>query len=105
MDSNVPSSHPSTQALLVNVSGLFGIVIFLYQMLGGASLDHVLFTAVTSGLAAYLALAIGYAAARRIIDQAPAPSPSDDSSNPSSAPAEADVETDEAQSASEPQAA
>ncbi|MFB6272789.1 MAG: hypothetical protein ABEL51_07855 [Salinibacter sp.] len=103
MDSDV--SYSSPHALIVNVSGLFGIVIFLQQMWSGISLNHVLLTSVVSGLVAYLTLMIGYAAARRIITQAPSSPPADDSSEPSPDSTDAEAETDETQSASKPQMA
>lgn len=105
MNSSESSPPFATHSLIVNVSGLFGLAIFMQQMWSGASLDHVLFTAATSGLVAYLALSIGSAVARRIIAQSPDASPPDEPPEPSSDLPEADMETDEAQSASEPQAA
>ncbi len=61
------SVSPSSHTIIANVSVLFGTVIFLVQMWGGASLEHTLMTAGGAGVAAYLILAIGYAAARRIV--------------------------------------
>lgn len=90
--------------LIANASGLFGIGIFLYQMWSGASLEHVMFTAATSGLMAYLTLAVGVAGGRRIIAQAPESDPSNEVSDASSEPTTADTEVDD-ENTPEPQAA
>lgn len=99
------SGSLSFHALIANVSGLFGVVVFLQQILRGASLDHVLFTAATAGLMVYLILAVGYAAARRLIADLPSSENPDDSSDASSEQAAAEQETEDAQNVSEPQAA
>lgn len=99
------SDSPPFHALIANVSGLFGVVVFLQQILRGASLDHVLFTAATAGLMAYLILAVGYAAARRLIADLPSPENPNDPSEASSEEATAEQESDDAQNVSEPQAA
>lgn len=98
------SDSASPHALIARVSGLFGIALFLRQMGGGASLDHVLLTAASAGLGAYLTLAVGYAGARRIVTHAPPPEDHDDAPEPSSEQA-AEMETDDAKNAPEPQAA
>jgi hypothetical protein len=101
---DVLSDSTSPHALIAHVSGLFGIAMFLRQMGGGASLDHVLLTAASAGLGAYLILAVGYAAARRIVSHAPPPEEHDDAPEPSSQQA-AEMESDDAKNAPEPQAA
>lgn len=97
------SDSASPHALIAHVSGLFGIALFLRQMGGGASLDHVLLTAASAGLGAYLTLAVGYALARRVIAHAPSPEEHDDESE--SPPEAAEVDPDDAKNAPEPQAA
>lgn len=105
MDPTAPSSRSvSVHFLIANASGLFGIGIFLYQMLRASSLDHVLFTAATSGLVAYLALAVGLAGSRYIIMQAPEPDPPDDVSETSADQTNTDTEGGDEQTP-EPQAA
>lgn len=105
MDSTASVSASSLHPLIANVSGLFGVVVFLQQMLRGASLDHVLFTGATTGLMAYLALAVGYAAARRLIPHSASDELPDETAESPSDPAGTDMETDDAQNVSEPQAA
>lgn len=61
------SVSPSYHTIIANMSVLFGTVIFLVQMWGGAPLEHTLVTTAGAGVSAYLILAIGYAAARRIV--------------------------------------
>jgi len=68
----MPSSDTATVSLsshtvIADASVLFGTVIFLAQMWGGAPLEHTLVTAGGAGVASYLILAIGYAGARRIV--------------------------------------
>jgi hypothetical protein len=105
MDPTASSSRSvSVHALTANASGLFGIGIFLYQMWSGASLDHVMFTAATSGLVAYLTLAVGVAGSRYIIAQAPESDPSTEVSDASSEQPTADAEVDDGKTP-EPQAA
>lgn len=94
----------SRHAFITKVSVLFGILIFLQQMWGGASLDHVLLTTATSGLVAYLTLAVGLAAAQRIIAHEPPPEDADDAPN-TSPEQTADVDPDDATNAPEPQTA
>lgn len=95
----------SPHAFVVNVSALFCILIFLQQMWSGASLNHVLLTAATSGIVAYLALIIGYAGARRILAQAPNADASEGPPDASQEQESDDVDPDEAANASEPQVA
>lgn len=97
------SDSASPHTLIANVSGLFGIVIFLQQMWNGATLDHVLLVVATSGLAAYLTLAVGYAAARRII--ATPPSGTSDDSSETAPEQAADADPDDSTNSPEPQAA
>jgi len=89
--------------LIANASGLFGIGIFLHQMWSGASLDHVLFTAATSGLVAYLTLAVGVAGVRYIIAHAPDSDPQNEASDASSEEIPADSKVDDQKA--KPQAA
>lgn len=72
MGSILSVSRTSLHALIANASGLFGIVVFLQQMWGPSSLEHTLLTAASSGLAAYLILAMGYAAGRAVLRTGPA---------------------------------
>jgi len=89
-----PSSY---HALISNVSWLFGLVVFLQQIWGPASIEHTLLTAVGSGLAVYLILAVGYAAARGVVLHGPQPdeaeasseTDADDSTETASEPTEA----------------
>ena len=69
------STSSSVHRLIAHASGLFGVLVFLQQMWDGAALDHVLLTATTSGLIAYLALALGVVAAQRIVRQDASPAP------------------------------
>lgn len=57
----------SYHTIIADVSVLFGTGIFLAQMWGGAPLEHTVVTAAGGGVATYLILAVGYAAARRIV--------------------------------------
>lgn len=84
--------------------GLFGLGVLLHQTSSGASLEHMLSSAVMSGLLAYLTLAVGFAAARSIIASAPDSGVPDESSNSSSGDVAAETEEDD-QTAPEPQAA
>lgn len=67
MGSVLSTSQSSYHTLIANVSSLFGILVFLQEMWGAASLEQTLLTAASAGLAAYLILAVGYAAARGIL--------------------------------------
>lgn len=81
---SLSSASPSSpyHALISNVSCLFGVLVFLQQMWGHATIEHTLLTAIGSGLASYLILAVGYAAARGVI--AHGPPPEKNASEPSS---------------------
>lgn len=61
------SVSPSYHTVIADVSVLFGTAIFLAQMWGGAPLEHTLVTAAGGGVAVYVILAVGYAAAQGII--------------------------------------
>jgi len=68
----MPSSDTAFVSLpyhtvIADVSVLFGTGIFLAQMWGGAPLEHTVVAAAGGGVAAYLILAVGYAAARSIV--------------------------------------
>ena len=65
--SDTASVFPSHHAVITDVSVLFGTAIFLSQMWDGAPLEHTLVTAAGGGVAACLILAVGYAAARSIV--------------------------------------
>lgn len=65
--SDTASVSLSVHTVIADVSVLFGTAIFLSQMWGGAPLEHTLMTAAGGGVASYLILAVGYAAARRIV--------------------------------------
>jgi len=92
---SLTSGPVSPHAYIANVSSLFGITVFLQWMWERAALEHTLFTAVGSGLAVYLILAVGYAAAQGVIQYGP--SLQDDDSEPNPDPDDADE-----QAASEP---
>ncbi|MEF8816026.1 MAG: hypothetical protein V5A20_02070 [Salinibacter sp.] len=88
--SSTASVSPSYHTVIADVSVLFGTAIFLAQMWAGAPLEHTLVTAAGGGVASYLILAVGYAAARHIIqhgvpfeldagDDAPSDGPSTES--------------------------
>ncbi|WP_103020223.1 hypothetical protein [Salinibacter altiplanensis] len=82
----------SSHTVIANVSVLFGTGIFLAQMWGGAPLEHTLVTTAGGGVAAYLILAVGYAAARRIVqDGMPFEVPAEEASDNAS-PAESEPE-------------
>lgn len=113
------STSGSVHRLIAHASGLFGVLVFLQQMWDGAALDHVLLTATTSGLIAYLALALGVVAAQRIVRQDAGPdaapnadeasnadkaSNADEAPNASNAPA-SERAADAPKNAPEPQAA
>jgi hypothetical protein len=84
------TSNPSSyHTLISNVSGLFGLVVFLQRIWGPTSIEHAVVTASASGLATYLILAIGYAATRGVLAHGPDShdeSPSDESGTTSSEP-------------------
>jgi len=61
------SISPSYHTVIADASVLFGTAIFLTQMWGGAPLEHTLVTAAGGGVAVYVILAVGYAAAQGII--------------------------------------
>jgi len=61
------SISPSYHTVIADASVLFGTAIFLAQMWGGAPLEHTLVTAAGGGVAVYVILAVGYAAAQGII--------------------------------------
>lgn len=61
--SDASSPHP----LIANVSSLVGIVIFLQWIWQGASLEHTFVSASGAGLAVYLILSLGYAAAKSVL--------------------------------------
>lgn len=116
-------SHPvAAHDIVAYGGGLFGVSVLLYQAWSGASLEHILSSAATSGLVAYLTLAVGFAAARSIIRSPPnSPSsneestsspddsePDDSDTDPeANGASEIDTEPEEAdeQTAAEPQAA
>jgi len=100
-----PPPFGSAHVLITNASILFGIGVFLHQVWGGASLDSVLLTAGTSGLMAYLTLALGVAAARHIIAHSPDSDSSEESPAASSDQPSADPTADEAENTPEPQVA
>ncbi len=99
-----PPSNPSSyHALISNVSWLFGLVVFLQQIWSPASIEHTLLTAVGSGLAVYLILAVGYAAARGVVLHGPQPDASASSEPDDDTSAEAS--SDQAEAVPERQAA
>lgn len=105
MDPTTSSSRSiPVHSLIANASSLFGIGVFVHQMWSGASLEHVLFTAATSGLVAYLTLAVGVAGSRYIIAQTPESPPSNEAHDASSEQTTADTEVDH-EKTPEPQAA
>jgi hypothetical protein len=105
MDPTTSSSRSvSVHFLIANASSLFGIGIFVYQMWSGASLEHVMFTGATSGLVAYLTLAVGVAGSQYIIAQAPDSDSSNEVPDASSEQRTTDTETDD-EKTPEPQAA
>ena len=65
--SDTASVSLSYHTIIADVSVLFGTGIFLAQMWGGAPLEHTVVTAAGGGVATYLILAVGYAAARSIV--------------------------------------
>ena len=68
MASDVSASESfSSHGLISNVSFLAGIAVFLLQVWGHASLEHVLTVTVSTGLAVYLILAMAYAAAQGVM--------------------------------------
>lgn len=79
--------------------GLFGVSVLLYQAWTGASLEHVLSSAATSGLVAYLTLAVSFAAARSILTSPPDSTSSDEEST--SAPGDSDTEPDQPEAAAD----
>ena len=96
MASDVSASESSSSHdLIANVSFLAGIAVFLLQVWGRASLEHVLTVTVSTGLAVYLILAMAYAAAQGVMAYEPPAegdeSPSDDAAekeaNETNAPA------------------
>lgn len=117
MGSILSASRSSLHTLIANVSGLFGILVFLQKMWGPSSLENTLLTAASAGLAAYLILALGYAAARSLLRDAERPARneeagdalSDDAEAPSEAAAEsespAEATVQDPENVAEPQAA
>lgn len=97
------STSGSVHRLIAHASGLFGVLVFLQQMWDGAALDHVLLTATTSGLIAYLTLALGVVAAQRIVRQDAAPDPGEAPDAPNASASEQAADAPE--NAPEPQAA
>lgn len=85
--------------LVAYAGGLFGAATLLYQAWSGASLEHVLSSAATSGLVSYLTLAVGFAAARSIVTSASDARSQNEA--PDGSPEEAAAEPDK--SATEPQ--
>ncbi len=65
--SDTASVSLSYHTIIADVSVLFGTGIFLAQMWGGAPLEHTVVAAAGGGVATYLILAVGYAAARSIV--------------------------------------
>lgn len=90
------SVSPSYHTVIADVGVLFGTVIFLAQMWGGAPLEHTLMTAAGGGVASYLILAVGYAAARRIIENGvPFETEVDDNASDEESSAESEPEPSE----------
>lgn len=109
MDPTASSSRSvSVHVLVANASVLFGTIIFIYQAWSGAPLRHVLFTAATSGLVAYLTLAVGFAGSQYIVthgsdsDSAEGSVDEDDASSESTT---TDTGSDDDSKMPEPQAA
>lgn len=109
MDPTASSSRSvSVHVLIANASVLFGTIIFIYQAWSGAPLGHVLFTAATSGLVAYLTLAVGFAGSRYIVAHGPDADPAEDAVDEDDASSEstpADAGPDDDSKMPEPQAA
>ncbi len=98
-------SRPVAAHELVAYGGaLFAAGVLLHQLWSGASLEHVLSSAATSGLIAYLTLAVGFAAARSIV-VSPPDSDAPESSDSTSEASTAELDTEEDQTAPEPQVA
>lgn len=109
MDPTASSSRSvSVHVLIANASVLFGTGIFIYQAWSEAPLEHVLFTAATSGLVAYLTLAVGFAGSRYIVTHGPDSDPAEDSVDGDDASSESTTtgtEPDDDTTMPEPQAA
>jgi hypothetical protein len=105
MPTSSDSRSIAAHDLVAYGGGLFGAGVLLYQAWIGVSIEHVLSSAATSGLMAYLILAVGFAAARSIVTAA---SDSDSpEETPDGSPEESATESEENhdQTAPEPQAA
>jgi hypothetical protein len=109
MDPTASSSRSiSVHVLITNASVLFGAGIFIYQAWSGASLGHLLFTAATSGLVAYLTLAVGFAGSQYIVTHGPDPDAAESSVDEDDASSEStttDTGPDDDSKMPEPQAA
>lgn len=101
MKSDVSFSH----SLIANLSGLFGLVIFLQELWGQSRLEHTVLTAASAGLAAYLILAIGYAAAQGVLAYEEPPGDSNEESQDVDDRSSSDAETDRPQDVADAQAA